>query len=1124
MGRVSYTPAQRRAIEARGGDMLVSAAAGSGKTSVLSARIAALVGEGEEIRRMLVVTFTSKAAMEMRGRIRRTLFDAAREQDAPHLAMQAEQVDSADICTIHSFAAKVIREHFAELGLGAGVHAAGEEQTQIYRAEAMEEALTELYAAEDADFLLLRDRYSGRDDAQIVSELLRVYSYCMSRPEGLSWLENGAVPTEEAYLRVVAEQNQASLGRLCDALSACVRLGEGEDFPEVQRQKDAEDLALAERLQALYAADEAAYEAALRGAKIPAISRKIPEGEGKTRLQEYKKQARAQLKRLQGEPPTAAREHIRREIPYLRETCRQIARVLSCFAAHYTAIKRERGVIDYDDMLSLAYAALSRPDIAASYDARYSHVFVDEYQDTNPIQEAMLACLSPRGGRFFVGDMKQSIYRFRLSDPLIFREKMAEGSGVEVVRMHDNFRSAAGVVDAVNFFMERLLSPHLGELSYTAEEALVAAAPGEGRAEMLLTRADAARDAREAAEWEAETIARRVEELLSERTPEGTPRYRQEDICLLLRFMEGYAGIYAEALSRHGVDIRLNTGVDNFPAASEMFLNLLRVIDGYTSDIALLSVLKSFMGGFADADLAHIRAGAPADSFCESFLAYAAGEDALAEKCRAFCQKIETYRTWAAVMTLTDLLLRLSLTEEYEAHLLAMPGGEAKAKTFRDFLDKMLDWAAERTDLFDLLEYTRQVLRTQGGFPRSAGEAAGAVQILSIHGAKGLEFPVVIVARMGARFSVRDKRAAFLLHDRLGISADEVDEVHRRIHPTMLRELAEYAQQKEQRSEELRVLYVAMTRAKERLILSAAVRAPEERWEALRGKTRWYELLDMPSPLDWILAAAGELSAFGGQGEAGVRIPCRIVEGGARENETAIPRMLAQYRVLEEAAQMPAQEFLQYPSQGLPVKIGVSTLLPESEEGAAIPAYIGRGDAGAQLGTLIHLFLQHVDFASGGEAELSATMERLLRKRILRPEEAARIRPFLGKIAEFLHSPLADRIRASGDVRREVAFSLLLPARELGLADSGEKVLLQGILDLVFEEDGKFVIVDYKSNMASEQQLQSLARHYAAQMRFYRLAVERITGRPVAACYLWFLRQEKAFAVYSQTGQGLDMV
>ena len=1121
MAEIRYTKAQQQAIYDRNGDMLVSAAAGSGKTSVLSARVSALIEEGAEIRRMLIVTFTSKAAMEMRGRIRRALEQNAREKAMPRLAMQAEQADSADICTIHSFAAKVIKENFVPLGLNAQVHAAGEEQIALYQAEAMEELLQELYEREDAQFLLLRDRYSGRDDTAITREILHLYNYCMSRPEGIEWIKAGGQARSEAYLEIVEEQNLAELGRLEDVLAGCIQLEQQYVFPAKQLENNREDLALAQRLKELYAQDLSAYSRLLAGAKIPAIARKIESEAGKQLLQEYKKQARLQLKKLQAALPQQAEELIRSELPYMQEMSEALYHVVSRFDQLYGAIKREHSAIDYDDMLRLAYRALSEPQIAEAYSARYDYVFIDEYQDTNPIQEALLSCLKPQGGRFMVGDMKQSVYRFRLTDPLIFRQKAAAGSGVQVIRMNENFRSGSGIIRAVNRIMSGLMSEHLGELAYTRQEALLAGRSAEGCVELMLTDAGDTRDTREAARGEARNIARRVKALLQERDEAGIPRYTQGDICLLLRNMEGYAGIYGAVLAEEGLDIRINTGGAVYPAASEMFLNLLKVIDGFTSDLALLSVMKSFMGGFADADLAYIRAQAPAESFAESLLEYAQGHGQLAGQCRTFLEKIERYRDWAEVMTVKELLIRLKLSERYEAHLLAMPAGEEKHKLFADFFAKLLEWAGEQPSLYDLLNYVSRV-RSSGGLAKSTQEASGAVQIMSIHAAKGLEFPIVFVARMGTRFSARDKSAQFLLHDRLGITMDMVDEKKRLIRRSFLRELAEYEQEKEQKSEELRVLYVAMTRARERLIFSAALKDPEQRMQSLRKKEHWYELLEMRSMLDWLLAACLQLPEFDDwQGEiSGAEVETMpivhkiipVPPSGAEE----MPRTMERHRILQEAAQLPHAPFLQYENHGVPVKVGVSALLPQDEQGAWVPGYQGHGDAGAELGTLIHLLMQHLDFSARSEAEVLELIETLRQRNILSEAEAVRIQPFAGRVAKFLRSEIAGRARSAKELRREIPFSLLLPARELGLGESEEQVMLQGIIDLAFPEEDGYVIVDYKSNMVDEAHLAQLAGHYRLQMQLYRLALEQVTGRPVKACYLWFLRQEREFAIYSQ--------
>ncbi len=1119
---MEYTEAQKQAICWRGGDTLVSAAAGSGKTSVLSARISSLIEEGAEIRRMLVVTFTSKAATEMRGRIRRELEKNAHDKALPRLMIQAEQVDSADICTIHRFALKVIKENFAQLGQYADVHPATEEQMRIYQDEAMEEVLEELYDREDAQFLLLRDRYSGRDDVGIVGEVFRLYNYCMSRPEGTKWIISGGQAAREAYLHIVDEQNLADLGRLEDVLQKCIQLEEEYDFPEKQSLNNREDLVLAQTLKQSYSNKRENYIKLLAGAAIPAIVRKDqPEG-GKARLQAYKKQARAQLKKLLQTVPETIDQEIQKELPYVKQMTSALYRIVSRFEEAYTRIKQEHHVIDYDDMMRLGYHALQDEQIASAYRARYDYVFIDEYQDTNPLQEALLCCLAPHGGRFMVGDMKQSIYRFRLADPLIFREKAENEGGVKVIHMNENFRSGDEVIHTINHIMHRLMSRHLGELEYTEEEALVKGAQIKGEAEFLLTDANEARDVTEAAECEAQSIAKKIHELLQQKDEQGNPSFQPSDICVLLRNMEKYAEIYGRVFAEAGLDIRVNSAEDSFPAASEMFLNLLKIIDGFTSDIALLSVMKSFMGGFADADLAFIRAEQPQESFSQSLMVYAQKEGELAEKCRQFLQKIEKYRRWAEVMTLKELLIRLKLSENYEAHLWAMASGEEKGKIFADFFRKLLEWAEQQVSLYELLNSIALFKKNHVLMQKKNAETSGAVQMMSIHAAKGLEFPIVFIARMNTRFSVQDKSKQFLLHNRLGISMDMVDEKNRIIKRSVMRRLAEYEQEKEQKSEELRILYVAMTRAKQKLFFSAALKNPMEWIGQLPVNARWYDLLEMSSMLEWVMTACldlpcmqdwkGDTYRLSQDDTLNIAHTIVVQQVGKWMQKN---KALSKTEVLKEVAKMPYEQFLSYHVQNVPVKVGVSALLPQDELGSFIPAYRENGEAGAELGTLIHLVMQHLDFSMQTEEEIEQLIKTLEQRKIITSKEAQRIRPFRKKICRFLHSDIAARARAAQELRKEIPFCVVLPAREIGFEKSEEQVILQGIIDLAFLEKGEYIIVDYKSNMADKTQLAQLAQHYKLQVQLYKKALEQISAKPVKACYLWFLRQEQEFEIYS---------
>ena len=1120
MAEIQYTASQKDAISYRGGNVLVSAAAGSGKTSVLSQRVCELVKEGQDIRRMLIVTFTQKASQEMRKRIRKTLSEAAENENRPQLAIQAEMTDSSDICTIHSFAGKVLRENFSVLGLPSDIHAVSDETIGVYRSEAYDELFERLYQEEDPSFLRFRDRYSGRDEKELVSIIEKAYNFVRSQPEGVEWIRKNRGLDREKYISIAREKTRNQLLLLQSMLEDSLELSINESFPEKQISNDMLDKRFAEDLIRLF--DEGSYEQymkLLQSYKIPAIFR-VKKGEEvppeKETLSEMKKKARDLLRDLASSDINEIGNMIDAELPYINETVDDLYHILSAYDEQYSAIKMEHHAFDYDDMLHFAYKALSDDMIASRYSSFYDHVFIDEYQDTNPLQEALLNRIEPSGGRFMVGDMKQSIYRFRLTDPTIFRSKTQNGGSIHLIKMNENFRCDGQIIDFINHVMSNLMGPELGEIVYDDEERLIGTGDRDKDSVELMLTAVPKKNAVMSTELEAVNIAGRIKDLLQERDENGERRYREEDICILMRSLENYAPRYAYIMQKEGIDVRLSSAEDDH-LANDIFLNLLRVIDGFTSDIALLSVMKSFIGDFDENDFAQIRGASKDDSFSSAFLRYCEQNDTLAGKCRSFYRKIDMYRKWARTMALEDLLIRLKNAEDFDANIYMMVNGTDKENAFNTFFGSVMDAARDKSSLYELLYYMDRINRSYEK-KSTKKESLGAVQLMSIHSAKGLEFPVVIIARMDSGFSTADSRNRFFMHNDLGISMDMVDEVNRVKKNSVVRELGDYAQKKEQLSEELRVLYVAMTRAKKKLILSGSTDDVSKILN--RSVHSWYDYFRMGSFMEWILSATKDLKCMNDWthrigGSEDVEIP-HYFAGYCPEDEIDESESLNE-TILKDMSGQEGLEFSSYRSYRMPVTIGVSSLLPQDEYGNYVPSYRDYRDiedGGAELGTIIHHFMEHIDFTIDSEDKLEKHAMELIDKRIMFEDEMDRVRPFYSRIMSFLRSGIADEIRRSPEVLREVQFSLSVKARDIGQGNNDEKIILHGIIDLAYRIGNEYVVVDYKSNMVDDQTMEKLAQHYFVQMKMYRMALERIKKLKVRNCYLWFIRSEREFQVY----------
>lgn len=658
----------------------------------------------------------------------------------------------------------------------------------------------------------------------------------------------------------------------------------------------------------------------------------------------------------------------------------------------------------------------------------------------------------------------------------------------------------------------------LGELSYTGGERLEAGSTLAGSAELLLTQEDQESERPEpAVRREARQVAARIL-ALREEPLEGTDRpIAFGDICLLLRKTRGNAQVFRQVLEEYGIPVSTEELNEGDGPEVETFVNLLRVMVSWPSDTAFLSVLRSHIGDFDEAEMADIRISLEEGSFRAAFLEKSKEQDALGQKCAAFLEKIEGFRLLERGLPLGELLVRLKIETQWEAFWRVQPGGEERAGNFTAFLEKLQEIAENRESLYDLVSHLEELKKLRGtymGLPAAKGRK-DAVRMMSIHKSKGLEFPVVILAGLSQKFNQMDTREALLLHDGLGIALDKVDPIARRRQVPFLKTLFKYTMSREMRSEELRVLYVAMTRAKQKLIFSATVKS----LETLEDRVAWplgrTEIKEGDNYFFWILAALSHGACIGGK--AGVEA---IIERVSPSVSLPVsePVSVDLSGILEEAKGQNAPDFLNYRGCRLPVKLGVSTLLPQFIDDMEAPKISGKPAlSGAALGTLIHLFLQNVDFKARTREKVEAELARMEKMQLFSQEEIAAIRPLLGQLTLFLRGDMGARIRNAKRVLREAPFSLAVEASRIFTEDplaKEETIIVQGILDLAFLEKDGWVLLDYKSNWVEPDNLQKLAQRYRLQMELYEQAVIAITDQPVKEKYLYFLRKNLFLQIF----------
>jgi ATP-dependent helicase/nuclease subunit A len=1291
MPKFPLTPQQQRAVTTVGQSLIVSAAAGSGKTSVLAERCAYLVCDAPpparcDVDRLLVLTFTEAAAGEMRQRIVAALRD--RSAAAPGDRRLREQValaDAARISTIHAFCLWVIRRHFSEAEVDPSAPLLDEHEAAMVRRDVLDEVIRRLYAAagrgepgaveaaggsegESADlgrrFVELVDAYGLGEDRGITEFVHRLALFLESLPDPEHWLAESLARLGERREALLAEVAVGLVDELAaqiehlealadrveagppEALFYAERLRELADQYDVWLQDLAavrrEDLPLAERLACYEAVREklAAFEPnPLRKPNLP----KGTDAALKDEVAALGKLWSDAKQRLWGERVHDAyalfslaqwRDGLDRIAPFAAT----LGEMAGLFRTAYAERKRRLGALDFSDLERFALRVLREPTAgltpspaARALQRKFDHVLVDEFQDVSPIQDAIIRLVSREGdgdrddNLFVVGDVKQSIYRFRLAEPGIFLERLhrfAHGSASgSVVTLPDNFRSRAEILDAANILFRAIMHESLGGIAYDKDAELSPGRKSEaeaprpielhllerqfrgGRSHAAAAEPDAtdepdAEDGNDAdpgerhggaddpAAWagierEAYLIGLRIAALLrEEKRPDGSP-WRYSDVAILLRATSVAAEMVATVLTRMGIPAHADAG-GSLMAAVEIrdVLAALRVFDNPRQDIALAAVMRSGLiaPAFSDDDLVAIRCHDRGIPFHEAVMASAGPVDPVAPpadtgdlpiRVRAFLDTVDRWRGLFRRRPLPEALGALYEETALLAQVGGLPGGAQRRANLLRLHDLARQFAAFRIQgLHRFLRFVDSLDEREQRVdrPSALGEAEDVVRILSIHRSKGLEFPIVFVAGLGTKFNLADRNGRMIFERRTGIGLRVVEPERLVEYESCARMLAAGEVERQSRAEELRILYVALTRARERLILVGSVNQPGDRVQrelaVPRARCGTLALTLAATPLDWILpalttAAPGCVAVVGRTAPPGeprfsittyerdAMADWRI-EPPAAEDDRALHAALAEAAVLPEGeplagprdavvGEVLARLGYVYPhlaAAGVRASAGASQLkgmldiwtdpeerrpVPPAEAFVVPPSrYGGDAKSGSLLrGTVTHRLLQHLDLAAardrtGAEAEL-----RRLTAAGLMSDADAELVDF-DALAWFLGTPLAERLRAAGPAyRREFAFATREPvgvflgdasaAADVAAPPTGDTVLVRGIVDGILVAADGLELVDFKTDNVAAGVVDERAAVYRTQMILYGRAMARLFDRPVRACRLVFL-------------------
>ena len=1219
---VTWTEEQQKVISLRDRNILVSAAAGSGKTAVLVQRILSKIMDTErpvDIDRLLIMTFTRAAAGEMKERISAAIDQMLYDNpDNEHLQRQASLIHNAQITTIDGFCAYIIRNYFHMIDLDPGYRTAEEGELKLLREDVMKEVLEAAYARKGEKFLSLVECYAtGKTDDEIRDMIYKLYDASMSHPFPEEWIEECLevyqVDSLEdlhdtPWMKLIWDAADESIVQVRELLSRAAAICREESGPYFYEATLDDDILLLRAAEtAVKERDYNGFSELLKNHKYARLSTKKDlsvDEEKKIQVKDLRDSAKGLWNELTEKYFNQTEELILEYLQYCRRPMEGLAEVTLQYKDAFADRKREQ-ILDFTDMEHFALDILMHkegdtitPSAAAwELSARYDEVMVDEYQDSNLVQEMITNLVAgwadKRKNIFMVGDVKQSIYRFRLARPELFMEKYhrysLEDSEEQRIDLHKNFRSRGTVLSSVNYLFRQIMGEDLGGITYEDENALYTGASFPERAdgkepetEVLLIEKDGEELEQQGnqtvQELEALAIAQRIQKLvgIEEVLDKDSGTYRKAgygDIVILLRTSAGWAEPFSQVLASKGIPVYTASRTGYFAAQEVVtLLNYLRICDNPMQDIPLTGVLHSAIGGCNTQELAIIRSKCPDGMLYESLLAFRdrktddrdEEELVLREKISHFIELLEEMRDLAVYTPVHELIQYILRKTGYGDYVRAIPGGAQRGANLHMLVEKAMEY--EKTSYRGLFNFVRYIEKLQKyevdfGEVNLADAGNGAVQIMTIHKSKGLEFPIVFAAGMGKQFNFQDINSRFLIHPDMGFGVDVILPEKRLILSTVHKQIIRRQLKRESLGEELRVLYVALTRAKEKLIITGTIAKLADVLQAVswqmgrretllpigtRGEARNYWSFILPA----LARHEAMLPLFREYGIADRQIQVCEMEHAEFKVQKITAAELVQGEILgqtdsqmqekllkewdsrkiydEEIHEILTERFaFRYPFEylkDLPVKVSVSELKKRSWRGEEekeeslfyepdiqeiIPTFVsGEKEEyrGAARGTAYHRLMECLDYTHAEDVhQIQKQIRMLTDSRKMSPEEAQCIR--IADILAFVDSKLGQRMKTAAEqnaLYREQPFVIAQKMNQIEAAWNGEEtVLVQGIIDAYFIEDDEIVLVDYKTDKVSPGGEQDLIDLYHIQLEDYAAALERMLQKKVKETYIY---------------------
>ena len=1348
MSSPKWTQEQQNVIDSRGGNLLVAAAAGSGKTAVLVERIIQMILNSDlkiDIDKLLVVTFTNAAASEMRERIGDAISKKLDENpEDEHLQDQLVLLNKASITTIHSFCLEVIKSNFHKINLDPNFRIGDETECSLMKLEAIDETFDILYEQNDEEFCYLVDCYAEkRGDSNLQNLILSIYSFVMASPYPKVWLKESAEDFNitddfdfarskwaKAILETVKIQMEGIEKSLCKAIEDVYGIDELVTFTDklkIEYEKIKEILYACDTSwsDAYRQISSMTFENYAKGVKR--IPKDAPSyiKEEKDKAKKIRDNAKKSIEKIKTSVFNKNYDDLKDEIKFLYPIVKSLSDVVLMFEQIYSQKKRDKGIIDFNDIEHFALQILTETDengdfvfdeegknipsdIALEYREKFYEIFIDEYQDSNQVQEVILSTIAKQKepNRFMVGDVKQSIYRFRQAKPEIFLQKYATydtdlSSKYKKIMLYKNFRSRKEVVDSVNYIFEHIMSKNLGEIDYNEEEKLNLGANFEevedekiilgGATEIHLMEKkvpeveDPDEEEEEGEDLDASQIeARMVGKIIRDimrpnengeimqvfdKKLETYRNVEYKDIVILLRATSAWAPVFAEELINMDIPTYADMGQGYFETMEiQVIMSFLKVIDNPMQDIPLIAILRSPIYGFTPEDFIDIRITDKKVSFYEamrmfvgekidlsneeeqdiaedeisddtgneiidlnineensyvdadmddyyqninyedfeyeneefiyndevmyeSYISENVEDDLIYEinsniegdeesqkselelKVRRFLDDLKELQEKSMYMSTDEFLWYIYTNSGYYAYCGALPGGSQRQANLRILFERAKQF--EETSfkgIFNFINFISKLKKSNSdmGSAKTLGENANVVRIMSIHKSKGLEFPIVICSGMGRNFNTMDFRKDVLYHHELGYGPQIVDFERRISYPSIAKEALKCKINIENISEEMRILYVALTRAKEKLIITSSIKDIEQnmhKWSSNISTEKMvskYDILNGKNYMDWMMPAiikhkdledireTYNLStsiSMEDESKWSVKTWSRDDIDFEKHEKEGIREVLNTMDLsqhdTEYYEQIEKKLNFEYPYLGVVKKaasISVTEIkkrqeeYEEQEDSLGLykhkttlkkPKFLSESQksekiTGARRGTIVHLIMEVLDFEKvNTESEIKAQIQDLVKRRIITEKESQVLSP--RKIMRFFKSPIAKRMLSSKFVKREQKIYTQIKMNDIYLNDEifknnretyeNESVMLRGVIDLYFEEDDGLVILDYKTDFVDENNKKEIIHKYKKQIEIYADVLSKLTGKKVKEKYLYLFGIDKQVKV-----------